>query len=41
MSFETNRVHCERYPNHKFNRRQLVKELRELVIQASAGTDHV
>ncbi|KAJ8598069.1 hypothetical protein M405DRAFT_802979 [Rhizopogon salebrosus TDB-379] len=29
-------VHCERYPNHKMNRVELVKELRELVMHASA-----
>ncbi|KAJ8586110.1 hypothetical protein M405DRAFT_377978 [Rhizopogon salebrosus TDB-379] len=29
-------VHCERYPNHRLDRVKLVKELRELVIQASA-----
>jgi hypothetical protein len=32
-------MHCERYPNHKLDRAELVKELRELVIHASAGTD--
>ena len=32
-------MHCERYPNHKLERAELVKELRELVIHASAGTD--
>jgi len=29
-------VHCERYPNHKMDRVKLVKELRELVMHASA-----
>ncbi|KAJ8598063.1 hypothetical protein M405DRAFT_855331 [Rhizopogon salebrosus TDB-379] len=35
-SFETNRMHCERYPNHKLDRVKVIKELRELVIHASA-----
>jgi hypothetical protein len=32
-------MHCERYPNHKLDRVKLIKELRELVMHASAGTD--
>ncbi|KAJ8598064.1 hypothetical protein M405DRAFT_927825, partial [Rhizopogon salebrosus TDB-379] len=29
-------MHCERYPNHKLDRVKVIKELRELVIHASA-----
>jgi hypothetical protein len=30
-------MHCERYPKHKLDRVKLLKELRAVVVHASAG----